>query len=172
MNQATKSSRIVRCVALGIEATLTRRERALAAAARRRRLEIPRPLRFRSAPDFGDSGRWLSFWKPSPAGISNGSRRDRITYLGEPTFNRSFWITDLVAQETVPISHLMWTRYGEYLEGHGGVEYRHKVLDYIDREDSPRPVPYQLDLLRRVGVAHVELLHKNGCFAAFGAWKE
>ncbi len=84
----------------------------------------------------------------------------------------SFWITDLVAHETVPVSHMMWTRYGEYLEAHGGSDYRHKVLEYIDREDSPRPVTYQLDLLRRVGFVHVELLHKNGCFAAFGAWKE
>ena len=25
---------------------------------------------------------------------------------------------------------------------------------------------------QRVGFAHVELLHKNSCFAAFGAWKE
>ena len=84
----------------------------------------------------------------------------------------SFWITDLVAQETAPISHMMWSRYGEYLEGLGGADYRHKVLAYIDREDSPRPVTYQLDLLRRVGFAHVELLHKNACFASFGAWKE
>ena len=33
-------------------------------------------------------------------------------------------------------------------------------------------VTYQLDLLHRVGFAHIELLHKNSCFAAFGAWKE
>jgi SAM-dependent methyltransferase len=84
----------------------------------------------------------------------------------------SFWITDLVVQETVPIHELMWSRYGDYLEGMCGAEYRQKVFDYIEREDSPRPVTYQLDLLRRVGFTHVELLHKNSCFAAFGAWKE
>ncbi|MEO1614970.1 MAG: class I SAM-dependent methyltransferase [Planctomycetota bacterium] len=84
----------------------------------------------------------------------------------------SFWITDLVVQETVPIHELMWQRYGDYLEGVGGAEYRQKVFDYIEREDSPRPVTYQLDVLRRVGFTHVELLHKNSCFAAFGAWKE
>lgn len=84
----------------------------------------------------------------------------------------SFWITDLVVQETVPVQELMWSRYGDYLKGLGGAEYRQKVFEYIDREDSPRPVTYQLDLLRRVGFAHVELLHKNSCFAAFGAWKE
>ena len=84
----------------------------------------------------------------------------------------SVWITDLVVQETVPIHQLMWSRYGDYLEGLGGGEYRRKVFDYIAKEDSPRSVTYQLDLLRRVGFAHVELLHKNSCFAAFGAWKE
>lgn len=84
----------------------------------------------------------------------------------------SVWITDLVVQETVPVHELMWSRYGDYLEGLGGGEYRQKVFDYIDREDSPRSVTYQLDLLRRVGFDHVELLHKNSCFAAFGAWKE
>ena len=66
----------------------------------------------------------------------------------------------------------MWSRYGNYLESLGGTEYREKVFDYIAREDSPRPITYQLELLRRVGFAHVELLHKNSCFAAFGAWKE
>jgi tRNA (cmo5U34)-methyltransferase len=84
----------------------------------------------------------------------------------------SVWITDLVVQETVPIHELMWSRYGDYLEALGGGEYRQKVFDYIDREDSPRSVTYQLDLLRRIGFDHIELLHKNSCFAAFGAWKE
>ena len=62
-------------------------------------------------------------------------------------------------------------RYGAYLESLGGEEYRRKVFDYIDREDSPRPVAYQLDLLRRVGFSEVDLLHKNSCFAAFGGKK-
>lgn len=84
----------------------------------------------------------------------------------------SVWITDLVVQDTVPVHELMWSRYGEYLEGLGGGQYRKKVFDYIAKEDSPRSVTYQLELLRRVGFAHVELLHKNSCFAAFGAWKE
>lgn len=84
----------------------------------------------------------------------------------------SVWITDLVVQETLPIHDLMWSRYGDYLEVLGGVAYRQKVFDYIAKEDSPRSVTYQLELLRRVGFTHVELLHKNSCFAAFGAWKE
>jgi tRNA (cmo5U34)-methyltransferase len=83
----------------------------------------------------------------------------------------SVWITDFISHETGPIQSLMWTRYGEYLCSVGGESYRDKVIDYIDKEDSPKSVTYQLDLLRKVGFTHVELLHKNSCFAAFGAIK-
>jgi tRNA (cmo5U34)-methyltransferase len=83
----------------------------------------------------------------------------------------SFWITDLVAHETPAVHEMMWARYGDYLEGLGGEDYRKKVFEYIEMEDSPRPVTFQLDLLRQVGFSHVELLHKNSCFAAFGAMK-
>jgi len=81
----------------------------------------------------------------------------------------SVWITDLVSHEIKPVQHMMWNRYGEYLCSQGGEEYKDRVFAYIDKEDSPRPVTYQLDLLRKVGFDHVELLHKNSCFAAFGA---
>jgi len=83
----------------------------------------------------------------------------------------SVWITDLVSHETPHIQSLMWERYGEYLCSLGGEEYKNKIFEYIEKEDSPRPVTYQLDLLRKVGFNHVELLHKNSCFAAFGAVK-
>jgi tRNA (cmo5U34)-methyltransferase len=83
----------------------------------------------------------------------------------------SVWITDLVAHETGPVQALMSERYGDYLRSVGGASYQAKVFDCIDKEDSPRPVTYQLDLLRRVGYRHVELLHKQACFAAFGAIK-
>jgi tRNA (cmo5U34)-methyltransferase len=83
----------------------------------------------------------------------------------------SIWITDLVSHETAPVQFLIWERYGEYLCSVGGESYKEKVFDYIDKEDSPRPVTYQLDLMREVGFCHVELLHKHSCFAAFGAIK-
>jgi tRNA (cmo5U34)-methyltransferase len=83
----------------------------------------------------------------------------------------SVWITDLVSHETEPVQTMMWKRYGEYLHSLGGEEYRNKVFDYINKEDSPRPVTFQLELLRKVGFAHIELLHKNSCFCAFGAIK-
>ena len=83
----------------------------------------------------------------------------------------SLWITDLVSHETAGVHHMMWARYGQYLTSLNGDEYRDKVFAYIDREDSPRPVTFQLQLLHEVGFRNVELLHKNSCFAAFGAIK-
>jgi tRNA (cmo5U34)-methyltransferase len=83
----------------------------------------------------------------------------------------SVWITDLVSHETWSVQSLMWKRYAEYLCSVGGESYKDRVFDNIDKEDSPRPVTYQMDLLRKVGFNHVELLHKNSCFAAFGAIK-
>lgn len=83
----------------------------------------------------------------------------------------SLWITDLVAHESAAVQDLMWNRYGDYLAKLGGADYRDKVYAYVDHEDSPRPVTFQLDLLRQVGFRQVELLHKNSCFAAFGAFK-
>jgi tRNA (cmo5U34)-methyltransferase len=83
----------------------------------------------------------------------------------------SVWITDLVSHEIQAVHALMWNRYGEYLCSSGGADYRDKVFEYIDKEDSPRPVTYQLNLLKKVGFRRIELLHKNSCFAAFGAIK-
>ncbi len=83
----------------------------------------------------------------------------------------SIWITDLVSHESDAVHSLMWERYGEYLCSLGGADYRTKVFEYIDKEDSPKPVTYQLDLLREVGFRHIDLLHKNSCFVAFGAIK-
>ena len=83
----------------------------------------------------------------------------------------SVWITDLVSHEYAAIQSLMWQRYGNYLSALKDETYRDTVFAYIEKEDSPRPVTYQLDLLRRVGFDYVEILHKNACFAAFGAVK-
>ncbi len=83
----------------------------------------------------------------------------------------SVWISDLVTQESPPIHGMMWARYGQYLESLGGPAYRREVFAYIDKEDSPRSLTFQLDLLRRVGFSSIEVLHKHSCFAAFGGIK-
>ena len=65
----------------------------------------------------------------------------------------------------------MWSRYGEYLKEFKDEAYRDHVFAYIEREDTPRSLMFQLELLRRVGFHQVDVLHKNSCFAAFGAVK-
>lgn len=83
----------------------------------------------------------------------------------------SFWISDLINHEPKALNQLFEDKYARYLEGLGGEEYRQKVLDYIDAEDSPRSVTYQLELLKKVGFSYTDILHKNVCFAAFGGVK-
>jgi tRNA (cmo5U34)-methyltransferase len=83
----------------------------------------------------------------------------------------SIWIADLVSHSLPAVQSLMWRRYGEYLAAMKDQTYRDHVFAYVAREDTPRPLDFQLDLLRRVGFAQVEVLHKNSCFAAFGAVK-
>ncbi len=104
-----------------------------------------------------DDGDWLAAFEKLYAIVAPGG---------------GVWITDLVWHETSAVQDMMWSRYAGYLDALGGESYREHVFEYIDREDSPRPVTYQLDLLRQVGFTRVELLHKNVCFAAFGAVKD
>ncbi len=83
----------------------------------------------------------------------------------------SVWIFDLVESSIPAIKELMRRRYGGYLTQLKDEAYRDHVFAYVEKEDTPRPLLFQLDLLREVGFAQVEVLHKNVCFAAFGAVK-
>jgi tRNA (cmo5U34)-methyltransferase len=83
----------------------------------------------------------------------------------------SLWIFDLVDGQFAAVRDMMWQRYGTYLEQLGGSDYRQRVFAYVNKEDTPRPLVYQLELLRSVGFRSVDVLHKNACFAAFGAVK-
>ena len=78
---------------------------------------------------------------------------------------------DLVEQSTDAVQSLMWARYGEYLTEFKDEAFRKLVFGYIEKEDTPRPLVYQLDLLREVGFEQIEILHKNNLFAAFGGVK-
>ncbi|MBU0475006.1 MAG: class I SAM-dependent methyltransferase [Bacteroidetes bacterium] len=98
----------------------------------------------------------------------------------ETTFNKLFnllkpggclMISDLITQDTEILNDYTWEKYGDYLESLSGKEYRQKVLDYVEKEDSPRSMNYQLDLMKKVGFSKVEILHKNMCFGAFGGIK-
>lgn len=83
----------------------------------------------------------------------------------------SIWIFDLIESPIPEIQAIHWRRYGEYLTSVGGESYRDELFARIIREDTPRPIVFQLDLLREVGFREVEILHKHACYAAFGAVK-
>ena len=83
----------------------------------------------------------------------------------------SIWISDLIAHATPGVQELMWRRYSDYLTALKGEAYRDHVLAYIEREDTPRTLMFQINLLRDAGFRDVKILHKNSCFAAFGARK-
>jgi tRNA (cmo5U34)-methyltransferase len=80
-------------------------------------------------------------------------------------------ISDLITQDSQVLNDYTWERYGAYLEELGGEDYRKKVLEYVEKEDSPRSMNYQLELMKKVGFQKVEILHKNMCFGAFGGIK-
>ncbi len=83
----------------------------------------------------------------------------------------SLWISDLIAHDDPAVQAILWERYGEYLVQLKGEAYRDHVFAYIEQEDTPRPLLYQLHLLKQVGFRSVEVLHKNAMFAAFGGIK-
>lgn len=85
--------------------------------------------------------------------------------------NGAFWISDMVRHESALLQKSMWKNYGDYLTELKGEAYRDQVLAYIDYEDTPQTVTYQLDLLRRTGFRSIDVLHKRNCFAAFGGIK-
>lgn len=77
------------------------------------------------------------------------------------------YVADLVDFDEPDVRELMWRRYGDYLEGLGGPDYRQKVLDYIEQEDSPRSLPFQLGLLQRCGFSAHDVLHRISVFACY-----
>jgi tRNA (cmo5U34)-methyltransferase len=81
------------------------------------------------------------------------------------------WIHDFIAHTNAAVQAVMWERYGHYLTQLKDAAYRDQVFAYTEAEDTPRPLTFQLDLLRSVGFQQLEVLHKNNCFAAFGAMK-
>ena len=81
------------------------------------------------------------------------------------------WIHDFIAHTNPAVQALMWERYGHYLAELKDAAYRDHVFAYTEQEDTPRPLTFQLDLLRSAGFTQIEVLHKNNCFGAFGAMK-
>jgi tRNA (cmo5U34)-methyltransferase len=103
-----------------------------------------------------DDGEWLAVFEKFHRALRPGG---------------SVWISDLVAHSLPVVQAMMWRRYGEYLVSLRDERYRDEVFAYVEKEDTPRSVDFQLELLRRVGFGATDVLHKNGPFAAFGAVK-
>jgi tRNA (cmo5U34)-methyltransferase len=83
----------------------------------------------------------------------------------------TLWIYDLLQHAMPEIERVMWTRYGRYLTGMKDESYRDHVFAYVEHEDTPRPLAWQLELMRATGFGDIDVLHKNVSFAAFGARK-
>ena len=81
------------------------------------------------------------------------------------------WISDFIAHEQEKVQRLMSDRYGEYLRSLPARSGSRSCFGLIEREDTPRSVAFQLDLLNRVGFKTVDVLHKNSCCAVFLALK-
>jgi tRNA (cmo5U34)-methyltransferase len=84
----------------------------------------------------------------------------------------SLWIADLVTHDLPAAGNILCQSYGGYLTQLRDANYRDQVFAYIEREDTPRSLVYQLDLMRRVGFERVDVLHKRLCFAAFGGVRD
>ena len=81
------------------------------------------------------------------------------------------YVSDFFCFETPEVQALMWERFGEHLTALGGPAYREKVFAYIDKEDSPRSLVYQLQLLTKSGFSEWDVLHRNGLGACYFAVK-
>src|ERR1700730_13478721 len=81
------------------------------------------------------------------------------------------YVSDLAYFDVPDVQLLMWERYGRYLESIGGEAYRTQVFAYIDKEDSPKSLPYQLNLLKTCGFTQYDVLHRNSVFACYFAVK-
>jgi tRNA (cmo5U34)-methyltransferase len=81
------------------------------------------------------------------------------------------YVSDLVIFDNPEVQAVLWRRYGRHLEAMGGVAMREWIFDYIDREDSPRSLPFQFDMLRRAGFQDFDVLHRNGVGACYYARK-
>lgn len=81
------------------------------------------------------------------------------------------FVSDLIYHSIPEVQNILWRRYEDYLVSLNGTGYRDEVVAYIEKEDTPRPVFWQLELLKKVGFQEVDILHKNSCYAAYGAVK-
>src|SRR5438477_112810 len=105
------------------------------------------------------------------ARFDNDVERFSNIETGQTATMDSQLMLDLVTRADPAIQALLWARFGDHLAAQQDAAYRDRVFAYIEKEDTPRSLVFQLDALRAAGFTQVEVLHKNGPFAAFGALK-
>ncbi len=81
----------------------------------------------------------------------------------------SMWVYDMVDAEILSVREQQKKRYGDYLAALKDEAYREHVFAYIEKEDTPASLTFQLDLLRQVGYREIDVLHASTSFAAYGA---
>ena len=80
----------------------------------------------------------------------------------------SCWIADSLEYAHPAVRQLIRRRWLDYLTDLKDGDYARHVLDYVDKEDSPRPLDWQLQKLRAVGFTDLDVLHVHGRFGSFG----
>ena len=94
-----------------------------------------------------DEADWTNFFAHLYAWLKPGGR---------------LYVADFTIFDAADVQELMWNRFGQHLETLGGVPYREKVFAYVQKEDSPRSLPFQFEMLRRSGFKEYDVLHRNG----------
>jgi tRNA (cmo5U34)-methyltransferase len=77
------------------------------------------------------------------------------------------FVSDLISQEKAALTDYFWEKYADYLTEAGGAEYAQKVLEYSEKEDTPRSMTFQLDMMKNAGFKSIDILHKNICFGTY-----
>ncbi|HEY1686273.1 MAG TPA: class I SAM-dependent methyltransferase [Tepidisphaeraceae bacterium] len=84
----------------------------------------------------------------------------------------TFWVSDLVAHQVPGVHKIIWQRYAAYLKQLKGEQYQKDVFEYIEKEDTPHTLMFQLETLKRAGFTRAEVLHANVCFGAYVGVKD
>jgi tRNA (cmo5U34)-methyltransferase len=84
----------------------------------------------------------------------------------------SVWVFDMIEQSIRAVGEVMSQRFAAHLVAIKDESYRDAVFAYVEQEDTPSPLMFQLDCLRAAGFSQIDIVHKNGPFAAFGAVKD
>jgi len=80
-------------------------------------------------------------------------------------------VSDLIRHENQKIETLFEVRYEAFLRETLGNAEADRIMRSIAESDTPSPLEYQFDLLRKIGFREIDLLHKDLVFAAYYAVK-